>query len=258
MKVNSRIVPVAELSWSRRREMLRLMQRYYENVRETEFAADLSEKQWVIEISEPATGRLCGFSTQMTFAVAQPEGPPAIALFSGDTIVDEPYRQCNQLAGLWGRLALQLVEHHPGQSVSWFLISKGYKTYRFLPLFFHRFYPCCSEATPPHLASRLGAFAQCKFPTTYDPASGLIRGGPQGCRLRRGLADVTPARQRDPHVRYFCEQNPRHAWGDELCCIAPISRENFTPAAWRVIHSAEEAEPISTSPVSLALAGPPP
>ena len=46
---------------------------------------------------------------------------------------------------------------------------------------------------------------------------------------------MTSSRLRDPHVRYFAELNPGHARGDELCCIAPLTRENFTLAAQRVI-----------------------
>ena len=41
-------------------------------------------------------------------------------------------------------------------------------------------------------------------------------------------------RLRDPHVRFFHGRNPDHARGDELCCLAPLTRANFTPAAYRV------------------------
>jgi hypothetical protein len=36
-------------------------------------------------------------------------------------------------------------------------------------------------------------------------------------------------------VRFFIERNPGHARGDELCCLAPLTRENFTRAAYRTI-----------------------
>ena len=49
------------------------------------------------------------------------------------------------------------------------------------------------------------------------------------------VADVTPERLRDPHVAFFVRRNPGHARGDELCCLAPLTRANFTPAAYRVI-----------------------
>jgi hypothetical protein len=70
----------------------------------------------------------------------------------------------------------------------------------------------------------------------------VIRAAATGDRLRPGVADLTPQRLRDPHVRFFVERNPGHAGGDELCCLAPITRENFTPAAYRVIEADPPAE----------------
>ena len=53
--------------------------------------------------------------------------------------------------------------------------------------------------------------------------------------MREGVADVTAERLRDRHVSFFHLGNPGHARGDELCCLAPLTRANFTPAAYRVI-----------------------
>ena len=44
-------------------------------------------------------------------------------------------------------------------------------------------------------------------------------------------------RLRDPNVQFFVAQNPEHANGDELCCIAPLTRDNFTEAAYRILES---------------------
>ena len=53
--------------------------------------------------------------------------------------------------------------------------------------------------------------------------------------LRDDIAPITAERLTDPHVRFFVERNSGHAQGDELCCLAPLTRANFTPAAYRVI-----------------------
>ena len=63
----------------------------------------------------------------------------------------------------------------------------------------------------------------------------MIRATAGQCSLRAGLADITPERMADRDVRYFQERNPGHARGDELCCLAPLTRANFTRAAYRVI-----------------------
>jgi hypothetical protein len=60
--------------------------------------------------------------------------------------------------------------------------------------------------------------------------------GGQKDRLRPELCDVPPSRQRDPHIRFFLDRNPTFHAGDELACIADISRENLNAYAWRVIE----------------------
>jgi len=62
-----------------------------------------------------------------------------------------------------------------------------------------------------------------------------VRAAPGKESLRDEVAPVTPGRLADPHVRFFVERNSGHFQGDELCCLAPLTRANFTPAAFRVI-----------------------
>lgn len=216
--------------------MYALMQRYYANVTESAFLSDLADKHWVILLLDPATHVLCGFSTQKLFEVTV-DGRPRTILFSGDTIIDENHRGDVALSHVWGNLALSLIDRHPADDLYWFLICKGYKTYRFLPVFFHAFYPCVNRPTPPDILAILHACGHARCGRAYDPAAGLMRGGPDKDRLRPGIADITPERLRDPHVRFFAQRNPLHAQGEELCCLAPLTRANFTPAAHRVIHA---------------------
>lgn len=236
MSHTNAILAADEVDHRTRAEMFRLMTQYYDGMRRDEFDRDLAEKHWVIAVSDEA-GRLCGFSTQRLLEV-ELEGRAVRALFSGDTIVDRDHWARNPLAGLWGRLALALVDRHPGEPLYWFLISKGYKTYRFLPLFFHEFYPRVDVTTPESQQRVLNQLARAKFPAQFDAAAGIVRSRQDGCRLRSGVAEVTARHLADPHTRFFCQQNPRHAQGDELCCLAPLSRENFTRAAWKVINAA--------------------
>jgi hypothetical protein len=127
------------------------------------------------------------------------------------------------------------MARYADEPLYWFLISKGYRTYRFLPVFFREFYPRYDRPTPTPAQSLLNAFARAKFGAAFDAVQGVIVANPDGCRLRPGVADLTPGRLHDPHVRFFQERNPGHAQGDELCCLAPLTPENFTAAAHRVI-----------------------
>jgi hypothetical protein len=234
MKLHGRLVRVATLSAEERGQMFALMDSYYEGVGRTTFEADLAEKEWVIQVVEPETGRLCGFSTQMLLR-ADVDGLPVSALFSGDTIVARERWGDTALSHVWGRLALGLIRRLEGGEVYWFLICKGYKTYRYLPLFFREFYPRAQGLAPARTRAVLDALAQAKYGAAYDPSRGIIPAAAGKERLRPGVADVSPERLRDPNVRFFHGRNPGHAQGDELCCLAPLTLANFTPAAWRVI-----------------------
>jgi hypothetical protein len=172
---------------------------------------------------------------------ADVDGRQVKALFSGDTIIDRQHWGDQALAHVWGRFALSLIDGLADGELYWFLISKGYKTYRFLPLFFHEFYPRHDMLTPPWAGAVIDAFGQARYPDDYDPRAGVIRAGAWQYRLREGLADVTPERLRDVHVRFFHAANPHHQRGDELCCLAPLTRDNFTTMAYRVIGP----EPVS-------------
>lgn len=252
MSITGRIRWIGDLTAQQRGRMFALMTQYYDHVDLDEFETDLDEKDWVIEVADPATGELLGFSTQMVLTVPQRSGPVR-ALFSGDTIMDRRVRQRNPLTRLWGRLALSLIDEYAGEDLYWFLISKGYKTYRFLPLFFHEFYPCRDTPTPPRIAERIDALGHFKYPATYDPAAGIVRAGENACRLRSGAADVTSERLRDGHVAFFCARNPRHQLGDELCCLAPLTRANFTNTAWKAIDAdpGDPADALSPLPTGV-------
>jgi hypothetical protein len=234
MKLEGLLVPVAALTRSQRHAMFDLMDRHYENINPATFAADLEEKQWVILLLDPHSRELCGFSTQLLME-GLVAGRSVKALFSGDTIVARERWGDQALAHVWGRLALSLMDQHGGTELYWFLISKGYKTYRFLPLFFHEFYPRHDHCTPNWARYVIDALAGSRYPQAYDPCAGIVRAGTHKDRLRPGVADITPERRRDAHVRFFLERNPGHAQGDELCCLAPLTHANFTPAAYRVI-----------------------
>jgi hypothetical protein len=234
MKPIGQLVRTADITPSQRDEMFALMGSYYEGVERSTFEADLDEKEWVIQILDEETNRLKGFSTQMLLEV-DVSGRPILALFSGDTIVDSDARGERSLFQVSGWFVRSLMDTYPSAELYWFLISKGYKTYRFLPLFFHEFYPRHDTPTPTRLATVLDALATHKFPAAYDRTLGIVKAGPCSCRLRPGMAEITSGRLQDPHIRFFSERNPRHALGDELCCLAPLTPSNFTSAAYRAM-----------------------
>ena len=234
MRLQGTLIEAAKVTTAQREQMLGLMHQHYDLVHPAAFEADLAEKDWVILLLDEQR-RVQGFSTQMLLR-AQLDGEPVTALFSGDTIVHREAWAQHPLTRIWGRFALSLIDRFPEGSLYWFLITKGYKTYRFLPVFFHRFYPHYLQPTPQREAAILERLALSKFSEDYDHPSGLIRHRPgQSYRLKPDLGSITPQRRQDPHVAFFERSNPGHQLGEELCCLAPLTRHNFTHAAYRAM-----------------------
>ena len=83
-----------------------------------------------------------------------------------------------------------LIDTHPRAELYWFLLSKGYKTYRYLPLFFHEFHPS-PIASHPGKPRTCWTHSPRRTPFGHDPVAGVVRGPEQKDRLRPGIADVT-------------------------------------------------------------------
>ncbi len=154
-------------------------------------------------------------------------------VYSGDTIIRPAYWGTPALPSVWIKRVLALAAQMP-QPVYWLLISSGYKSYRFLPVFYREFYPRYDRPTPPDLQRTLDLLAQDRFGEQYDATTGIVRFIGGGTPLRPGVADVNKERQRNPHIRFFLARNPGHALGDELVCLTQIAWENLTPAGQRM------------------------
>lgn len=232
-----------------RAAMCALMDAYYEGVTPDRFRDDLSEKGAVILLRERGSGAIVGFSTLMTLT-AIVDAEPVAGVFSGDTIVARDHWGEGLLARVWIDAVLAevraLQRTRPGAPVYWFLICAGYKTFRYLPLFFRRFVPAPgapADAAEALEAARLrriaAAFARTKFGDAFDEAAGVVRLR-HATPLRAGVAEVTEARRRDPAVAFFADANPGHARGDELVCLAEVSLGNLTPAGLRMVGERRE------------------
>lgn len=183
-------------------------------------------------------GRVRGFSTQKIIpAVVQ--GRPILALFSGDTIIDPAFWGDQELIRGWCRFAGRVRAANPGTPLYWLLISKGYRTYLYLPLFFTRYYPNPTALTPAFEQDVIDSVATQKFGHCYQRATGTLEFPERMGNLTPALAAIPPARQGDPRVRFFLERNPTYAVGTELVCLAEISPGNMRSIAGRALVEAE-------------------
>ncbi|MBM3266203.1 MAG: hypothetical protein FJZ01_01025 [Candidatus Sericytochromatia bacterium] len=244
MRLVGTVTTPGTLTPGARDRMFDLLAQHFEGVSRPTFDRDLAEKQWVVMLRDQQTGELQGFSTLMILdAIVQ--GTPIRAMFSGDTIVHRDYWGEPELATVWGNFVLSLIGTQDGVRFYWFLISKGYRTYKFLPVYFERFYPRHDQPTPKFEADVLRTLAERKFPGLYRPERGVIRFEKRRDRLKPDLAGVNDLRLADPHIRFFLERNPGYINGDELACVAELSEDNLRPIARRILTRAARSAPSS-------------
>lgn len=227
------VVAAPGLSEPVRRELHTLFSRHYENVSWELFSADFAEKDFVILLRRGPRGPVAGFSTQKVLR-CETAGHEMRVLFSGDTVIDKEAWGEQGLVRAWCRLAGAVKAQRPDTPLYWLLICKGYRTYLYLPLFFHDYWPRHERPTPPKAQALLDAFAQAKFGRAYSPKTGLLRFKEAKGNLTPELAEVPAGRRDDPRVKFFLERNPGYAKGDELVCLTEVSGANTKGLANRL------------------------
>jgi hypothetical protein len=227
------LFPRESLSAAQRDEMFSLLARHFDGVIRDQFERDLQEKNWVLEIRRD--GRLLGFSTLLV-REAEHEGRALTAVYSGDTIVALEAWRSPALARAWIAAVNQLRTPFPGRPCYWMLLTSGFRTYRFLPVFWRDFHPRPDAPTPTPTQRLLDQLARAQYGSRYDATAGIVR-LPQPQRLRGWLAKIPPGRLADPHVAFFLSRNPGHAQGDELVCLTEISDHNLTRAGRRMVRA---------------------
>jgi len=229
--LRGRLVDRAALDAATRRAMFALLGTHFTGVDAATFAADLDEKTAVVLLEDEA-GHLRGFSTLLVY-VSTAAGRPVTVVYSGDTIVERAWWGSPALAQGWLRAVRQLAAG--AGEVYWLLITSGFRTYRFLSVFFRAFHPSIAGAAA-GLDGLRDVLARERFGDRYDAATGIVRlARPQVLSGR--LLDVADGRVLDPHVRFFLARNPGYTAGDELVCLAPLDDANLTPGGRRIARS---------------------
>ncbi|RKZ22708.1 hypothetical protein DRQ18_02060 [bacterium] len=227
--MKGRIIKVQELDERDIKRMFGIFCEYFENTTLENFTRDLEKKEYVILIEE--AGELHGFTTIALYHV-NVDGKDVRVIYSGDTIVEREHWQELALFRTFGGFIRPLMEEDI--PLYWFLISMGYRTYRLLPLFFNEFYPRYDAPTPPFERKLIRIMGEMLFPAEYDDETGVIKRRKE--RLKEKWRGVSERVRRDPHVRFFLEKNPYYTEGEELACIARVSRENLTRYGKRMVE----------------------
>ena len=224
------IVPRGELTPTQADEMFQLLAQHFDGVTRAQFTRDLAEKNWVVLIRRDE--RLVGFSTLLVFESVF-DGEPVSAVYSGDTIVAREAWGSTALARGWITAVNQLRGHYPNGKYYWLLLTSGFRTYRFLPVFWREFFPRHDTPTPADTKRLRDQLATERFGSQYDSRSGIVRFlHPQ--QLHGKLKLIPAERISDPHVAFFQSHNPGHPQGDELVCLTELCPENLTAAGRRM------------------------
>ena len=220
----ARVRPRREVRDDEVAAMYRLYAAYYDAVSHARFAADLAGKDYVIELVDgPA---LRGFSTLALIDYASSAGPSS-ALFSGDTIIDRDYWGEQALSQAFCRFAGAVKAQRPRTPLFWFLITKGYRTYRYLAVFAREYFPNPHRATPAHIQAAIDQLAHMRFGAAYCAQRGLIRFAESRGHLKPQWAAIRESVRDRAEVRFFLERNPGYHMGEELCCVALLEADNL-------------------------------
>ncbi len=231
-RLQGEVSAVAALDESTRARMADLMALNFEPMNRGRFIHDLEEKPWAILVRDDRA-IVQGFST-LDVMTLEHEGRAIRAVYSGDTILDRAHWGSAALPRAFLRfMALHTGMDRDGADWYWFYVCKGFRTYRFLPVFYHSFYPHPERATPPAVQRLMHELARRRFGRTYDPARGVAT-VPDDYALRPGVGDIASGRRRDPFVAFFERRNPGWVMGEELICLAALTAENLQarPLRW--------------------------
>jgi hypothetical protein len=229
--VRHHLVRRTALTAQRRLEMFCLLRDHFKGTVEDQFERDLNEKNWVILLTRDE--RLLGFSTLLVYETWF-EGAALSVVCSGDTIVAQEAWGTMALARAWIESVNHLRRFFPNGCYYWLLLTSGFRTYRFLPVFWRTFYPRFDARTPDAEQRLLTQLATDRYGNQYDVTSGIVRFG-QPQQLRQDLNEIPEGRKSDPHIAFFAARNRGHDLGDELVCLTELRPENLTAAGRRMV-----------------------
>jgi hypothetical protein len=241
--LESRVIAVPDLTPAEVDAMYALFDAHFHASPEV-FARDLASKGWVILFHDTAPANaanpanaataegLQGFTTLALYETTA-QGRRLSVVYSGDTLIRPAFWGTPALPRAWIKTVLALSAGRR-QPVYWLLLASGYKTYRFLPVFFAEFYPRHDRPMPPAAQGLLEELAAERFGPDFKREQGIVRFTRGATPLRSGIADVTPERLKDPQVAFYQARNPGHSAGDELVCLTRIHVENLTAAGRRM------------------------
>lgn len=212
--------PVSDFSEEELQLMYELMAEFYDDTNVEVFCRDFADKDYCLVLYSEE-GKLVGFTTQKVLEL-DVDGKRIPGIFSGDTIIHKAYWGDTELFKVWANFWFPYAEKY--EEFYWFLICKGYKTYRMLPLFWTEFYPNYRMETPEYEKRIIDAYGTLLYPEDYNPGTGVMEYKARKDKLKTGVADIGGRELSNKDVSFFCEKNPGYIQGNDIACLARIDK----------------------------------
>jgi hypothetical protein len=221
---------VRDLLPLQKERMFELMADSYSSMDRNVFDRDLGNKQ-IVGLIMDESDVIQGFTT---FSI-NPKNTGTEAyhiLFSGDTIISPDHWGSLVMVKGWCTAIGEVIASDRTKSWYWYLMSKGHRTYMYLPLFFHNYYPSAiSEDNDVALKQVIDRVSTILYPENWKPELGVIEFDSAEGALTPDLVQGTYTRKNNAHVAFFLECNPGFYKGDELVCMANLHPDNFKRSA---------------------------
>ena len=227
MKLSRKRIEIPSLTEENKANMFALISTYYANTKQSIFDKDLEGKDWALVLLEEETGKIVGFSTQ-ELIVQDFKGKSINVLFSGDTILAREHWGTGSLSLAFNELMIDLLKSYPDRPLYWLLISKGLRTYKYLPNCFIEYYPNWQIETPENITQLMHQLGNYKFNDSYNPDTGIVSAQENGQYLKDEF-QPSPEEEK-PYESFFFQKNPGYEKGDELLCLTRLSLDNILPS----------------------------
>lgn len=232
--LHSTIRPIAHLTSDSIHAMYRLFAQYYDSINLDAFQSDLSKKSHVLQIHN-ADQVLVGFTSILHFEIEVQQQTLQI-VYSGDTIMADTYWGNPILAFAWLKFAGTIKARNPSHPLYWFIIVKGHRTYRYLPVFSKIFYPNYQYATPSWEQNLIDHLATMTFGDNYDSNKGIVHFQHSQGHLKESWAAIPKHLLQRKEIQFFMSKNPDYHRGDELVCLCKLDEHNLKPLSRRLFN----------------------
>lgn len=225
---NTQQVPA--LTPLQKERMFELMSENYHSMTREVFFRDLMNKQ-IVGLILDEDEVIQGFTT---FAI-NPKGTGTETynvLFSGDTIISPDHWGSLVMVKGWCTAVGEIIATDREKAWYWYLMSKGHRTYMYLPLFFHKYFPAVdADEHDQMLKPIIDRVSSKLYPGNWYPDAGIIKFNSDAGALSPELGQGTYDRKNNTHVAFFLQRNPNFHKGDELVCMANLHPDNLKRSA---------------------------